>query len=222
MESNETNETNVSLNIETNTWLKETEDLFDFETKEMKINNFNLINDDKISYIISITNDNNTDEIQIIKNSTLLQEKIYTYQNRVKILCEIIYDKQNSTFDIINPYYSKNIKSFFKKENYERIWNNLPKTDLTEINEGDIIKLGRIRLKFYKIVLNNDGNENNDKVKHDDINNSNINNNNNNNNNNQNISMNSITNLNNTSNDLSGLENNNNNNINKLIILPKK
>ena len=63
MESNETNETNVSLNIETNTWLKETEDLFDFETKEMKINNFNLINDDKISYIISITNDNNTDEI---------------------------------------------------------------------------------------------------------------------------------------------------------------
>ena len=212
MESNETNETNVSLNIETNTWLKETEDLFDFETKEMKINNFNLINDDKNSYIISISNDNNTEEIQIIKNSTFLQEKIYTYQNKVKILCEILYDKQNSTFDIINPYYSKNIKSFFKKENYERIWNNLPKTDLTEINEGDIIKLGRIRLKFYKIVLNNDGNENCDNVKNDDINNSNINN----NNNNQNISMNSITNLNNTSNDLSGLENNNNNNINKL------
>ncbi len=213
MESNETNETNVSLNIETNTWLKETEDLFDFETKEMKINNFNLINDDKISYIISISNDNNTEEIQIIKNSTFLQEKIYTYQNKVKILCEILYDKQNSTFDIINPYYSKNIKSFFKKENYERIWNNLPKTDLTEINEGDIIKLGRIRLKFYKIVLNNDGNENCDNVKNDDINNSNINN----NNNNQNVSMNSITNLNNTSNDLSGLENNNNNNNNNNI-----
>ena len=207
----ESNETNVLLNIETNTWLKETEDLFDFETKEIKINNFNLINDDKISYIISFINDDNNEEIQIIKNSTFLQEKVYTYQNRVKILCEILYDKQNSTFDIINPYYSKNIKSFFKKENYERIWNNLPKTDLTEIKEGDIIKLGRIRLKFNKIVLNNDNNNNENFNDLNDLNNSIINN-----NNNHNISMNSITNLNNTSNDLSGLENHNNNNNIKL------
>ena len=65
----ESNEINVLLNIETNTWLKDTEDLFDFETKELKINKFSLINDDKTSYIVSIINDDNTEEIQIIKNS---------------------------------------------------------------------------------------------------------------------------------------------------------
>jgi hypothetical protein len=71
--------------------------------------------------------------------------------------------------------------------------------------------LGRIRLKFNKIVLNNDNNNNENFNDLNDLNNSIINN-----NNNHNISMNSITNLNNTSNDLSGLENHNNNNNIKL------
>ena len=60
------NEINVSLNIECKSWLKDTEDLFDFETKEIKSKSFYLSNEDKLSYIISTINENNEDEILLI------------------------------------------------------------------------------------------------------------------------------------------------------------
>lgn len=40
------------------------------------------------------------------------------------------------------------------KNNCERLWKILPQNEYIEIKEKDIIKLGRVRLKFDKVVLN--------------------------------------------------------------------
>jgi hypothetical protein len=48
----EKNEINISLQIESKSWIKDTDDLFDFETKDIKSNSFNLTNEDKESYFI--------------------------------------------------------------------------------------------------------------------------------------------------------------------------
>ena len=48
----EKNEINISLNIECKSWKKDTEDLFDFETKEINTKSFNLTNDDKECFLI--------------------------------------------------------------------------------------------------------------------------------------------------------------------------
>ena len=149
------NEINVSLNIECKSWLKDTEDLFDFETKEIKSKIFYLSNEDKLSYIISTINENNEDEILLMNTVKNLEEKISLNPKKTKIITEINYNKQNSNFKFINPLHSENYNKIFYKENCERIWKNLSKENETEINEGDIIKLGRVRLKFDKIIFNN-------------------------------------------------------------------
>ena len=41
------------------------------------------------------------------------------------------------------------------------MWSIIPKDDFSVIKEGDIIKIGRLRLKFDKIVLNKMQTENN-------------------------------------------------------------
>ena len=149
------NEINVSLSIISNSWLKDTEDLFDFEAKDIKTKTFYLSNENKLSYLISTINENNEDEILLINSIKELQHKISLNGKKIKIISEIIFNKENSNFEFINPLYSENINKFFKKENCERIWKNISKEEETEINEGDIFKFGRIRLKFDKITFTN-------------------------------------------------------------------
>ena len=157
----EKNEINISLQIESKSWIKDTDDLFDFETKDIKSNSFNLTNEDKESYLIITLNENNEELIELIKNNKILKEKLNLNPKKNKIICEIDYNKQNSNFDIINPLHSKNYNTIFTKENCERIWKKISKEEETEIKEGDIFKLGRIRLKFDKIIFNTNTGRNN-------------------------------------------------------------
>ena len=157
----EKNEDNISLQIESKSWIKDTEDLFDFETKDIKYKSFNLTNENKISYLISTLNENNENEIELIRSNKVLQDKINSNPKTIKVISEIIYNKQNSNFSFINPLYSENFNKLFTKENCERIWKNNSKNEEIEIHENDIFKLGRVRLKFDKIIFNNNTGRNN-------------------------------------------------------------
>ena len=71
----EKNEVNISLQIESKSWIKDTEDLFDFETKDIKYKSFNLTNENKISYLISTLNENNENEIELIRSNKVYRTK---------------------------------------------------------------------------------------------------------------------------------------------------
>ena len=157
----EKNEINISLQIESKSWIKDTDDLFDFETKDIKSNSFNLTNEDRESYLIITSNENNEEEIELIKNNKILKDKFNIKSKKTKIICEIDYHQQNSNFYFINPLHSGNYNKIFTKENCERIWKKISKEEETEINEGDIYKLGRVRLKFDKIIFNTNTGRNN-------------------------------------------------------------
>ena len=63
---------------------------------------------------------------------------------------------KNNNFQIHNPILSKELYSNIKNKNQiTRTWKISPKNIETEIKVGDIIKLGRVRLKFDKIYLKN-------------------------------------------------------------------
>ncbi len=156
----EKNEINISLQIESKSWIKDTEDLFDFEAKDIKSKTFTLTNDNKESFLIVTYKENQEEEIELINSNKLLQEKILS-DKKTKIISEIIFNKQNSTFNFINSLNSENLNKIYSKENCERIWKNISKEEETEIKEGDIFKLGRVRLKFNKIMFNSFSQRNN-------------------------------------------------------------
>ena len=205
----EKNEINISLFIESKFWIKDTEDLFDFEAKDIKSKTFNLTNDNKESFLIVTCKENQEEEIELINSNKLLQEKILS-DKKTKIISEIIFNKQNSTFNFINSLNSENLNKIYSKENCERIWKNISKSEETEIQEGDIFKLGRVRLKFDKIIYNSNTLRNNTGI----------------NNYNSNKKLNNIINKNNISNilnnsitaDISVYENNENSNIKNFFI----
>ena len=205
----EKNEINISLQIESKSWIKDTEDLFDFEAKDIKSKTFTLTNDNKESFLIVTCKENQEEEIELINSNKLLQEKRLR-DKKTKIISEIIFNKQNSTFNFINSLNSENLNKIYSKENCERIWKNISKSEETEIQEGDIFKLGRVRLKFDKIIYNSNTLRNNTGI----------------NNYNSNKKLNNIINKNNISNilnnsitaDISVYENNENSNIKNFFI----
>ena len=70
------------------------------------------------------------------------------------ILSELNY--KNNNFQIQNPILSNELNKNIKYKNQiTRTWKISPKNIETEIKVGDIIKLGRVRLKFDKIYLKN-------------------------------------------------------------------
>ena len=205
----EKNEINISLQIESKSWIKDTEDLFDFEAKDIKSKTFTLTNDNKESFLVVTCKENQEEEIELINSNKLLQEKILS-DKKTKIISEIIFNKQNSTFNFINSLNSENLNKIYSKENCERIWKNISKSEETEIQEGDIFKLGRVRLKFDKIIYNSNTLRNNTGI----------------NNYKSNKKLNNIINKNNISNilnnsitaDISVYENNENSNIKNFFI----
>ena len=82
----EKNEINISLQIESKSWIKDTDDLFDFETKDIKSNSFNLTNEDKESYLILTSNENNEEEIELIKNNKILKDKFNIKSKKTKLI----------------------------------------------------------------------------------------------------------------------------------------
>lgn len=159
------------ISIESKSWIKETDDLFDFEAKNLKKSNFTISNEAKYSFLTT-TNDN----ITLSKLSDL--DKITPEQ---KIIAEISFNKNTHSFNITNPFSSENLHQYFEKKSCERPWTIVSQKDITELSEGDIIKLGRVRLKFSKIHILNFSQINN--------NNTNVNNNFNSNNHNFNSSQ---------------------------------
>ena len=150
---------NLSLEIKSNVWLKKTDDLFDFESNNILTKNYSFTQEDKENYIISYK-DNDINEFNEILTSRSLKEKLCK-NITTKILSVLIYNTSTLNFSIVNSFKRKKNENLFTPDNCERMWSVIPKNDFTLIKEGDIIKLGRLRLKFDKIVFNKMQTENN-------------------------------------------------------------
>ena len=149
----------LSLEITSHAWLKKTDDLFDFETDNISKKSFSFNEDDKENYIISYKEKNN-EEYNDILSSRSLKEKLIS-NNTTKIISVLIYNNSTFNFSVINSYKKKRVDHLFKPENCERMWSVISNNEFSLIKEGDIIKLGRLRLKFDKIVFNKTQTENN-------------------------------------------------------------
>ena len=77
-------------------------------------------------------------------------------KNNSKVLGEIVSRKSTSIinsdgqFQIYNPFHSVNLQSFDKLF-LDRLWLVLQKNEMRLVEEGDILKLGRVRLKIDKV-----------------------------------------------------------------------
>jgi hypothetical protein len=142
----------LELKINCRTWLKDTEDLFDFEASNVSINIYTYPNLDKDFFITKYKDD--TDEKQKEKinfiQSNVIRQKINS-NNTTKIVGVLKYNKLKSNVQIINAFKSSLLNNLYMPENCERLYELFPIDKYININEGDIIKIGRIRMKFDKI-----------------------------------------------------------------------
>jgi hypothetical protein len=147
------------LEITSHIWLKNTDDLFDFDSDNKLTKNYSFTKDDKENYIISYKE--NLEETNDIISADLLKEKI-SKNLTTKIISVLIFNNSTLNFSLINSFKRKNKNNLFTPKNCERIWTVIPQDNYEIIKEGDIIKLGRLRLKFDKISFNkNEKTENN-------------------------------------------------------------
>lgn len=158
----------LSLEITSHVWLKKTDDLFDFESENISTKKYSFTQEDKENFIVCFK-ENDYDENNDILSARYLKEKLYN-NNTTKIISALIYNNTSLNFSIVNSFKRKKMDYLYKPDNCERIWSVIPKNDFLIIKEGDIIKLGRLRLKFDKIVFNKSENENNPFSKVNNIN----------------------------------------------------
>ena len=137
-----------TLDITSHIWLKNTDDLFDFESDNKLTKFYSIDKEDKENYIISYKE--NFEEGNDIISAEELKKKL-SQNLSTKIISVLIYNNSTSSFSLINSFKRKNRDYLFTPKNCERIWTVIPQDDYTIIKEGDIIKLGRLRLKFDKI-----------------------------------------------------------------------
>ena len=142
----------LSLEVTSNVWLKKTDDLFDFESENIASKNFSFTQEDKENYIISYK-ENELEEINDILSLRNIKEKLYK-DNTTKIISVLVYNPSSLNFSIVNSFKRKKLENIIKPDNCDRIWSVIPKDEYSLIKEGDVIKLGRIRLKFDKINFN--------------------------------------------------------------------
>ena len=142
--------------------MKDTIDLYDFETKDIENNSFTLSNETQNSFLITIK-----DKLQVIKSLHSLNEKTNTpsHKEDIKIISHISFNKNQNCFVLKNPFTLTSLISYYNKTNYERLYKVFNNDEYIEVKEKDVIKLGRVRLKFDKISLNtkvtsNDDNNN--------------------------------------------------------------
>ena len=140
-----------TLEITSHTWLKNTDDLFDFDSENKLTKYYSIKKEDKENYIISFKE--NFEETNDIISSQELKEKLIQ-NSSTKIISVLIYNSTTFNFSLINSFKRKKKQNLFTPKNCERIWTVIPQDDYCIIKEGDIIKLGRLRLKFDKINLN--------------------------------------------------------------------
>ena len=141
-----------TLEITSHIWLKKTDDLFDFDSENKLTKYYSITKEDKENYIICYKE--NSEETNDIVSPSILKEKL-SQNLTTKIISVLIYNNSISNFSLINPFKRKNSENLFSPKNCERIWAVIPQNDYSIIKEGDIIKLGRLRLKFDKISFSN-------------------------------------------------------------------
>ena len=148
----EKEENPLELKINCTTWLKDTEDLFDFETTNINKNTYIESNLDKDLYIIKYRNESDTKQKEKIHfiNSSLIKQKI-SMNNTTKIVGVLKFNKLKNNLKIINSFKSRLTENLYMPENCERLYELFPLDEYVNIEEGDIIKIGRIRMKFDKI-----------------------------------------------------------------------
>ena len=146
----ETNE----LKIICTTWLKETEDLFDFEAPNIVTKEYNISDLDKDHFILKYKTDSEEKEkIEFLNKPKLIKQKINS-NDTTKVAGVIKYNKIKTNIKIINSYKARKLNNFkyiYKPENCERLYELFPLDEYISINEGDILKIGKIRIKFDKI-----------------------------------------------------------------------
>ena len=144
----------IELKINCLTWLKETEDLFDFEASNTSEHEYSITNFDREHFILKEKVDSEEKEkIEFLNKPNLIKQRIIS-DNATKILGMIKYNKLKSNITIKNSFKSRklnNYKNIYKPEHCERLYELFPLDEFININEGDIIKLGKIRIKFDKI-----------------------------------------------------------------------
>ena len=179
---NENKKFKVELQINLITSVNESKDLFLIDSTEIKNEKLSFSNKDSELFIINYINENSEEIIDIVSKNQMIQAlRIYS---KTKIILYIKYNEISNSFSILNSYKYQKLENLYKAENCERIWKIFNKDDYNEISEGDIIKMGYLRLKFDNIYFENSNNiEINNSI--EDSSGSMDNNINNNNNNNQ-------------------------------------
>ena len=144
----------IELKINCRTWLKETEDLFDFETSNIAEHEFSLTNFDKEYFLLKYKTDTEEKEkIEFINKQNLIKQRINS-NDTTKVVSLIKYNKMKSSLNIINSFKARkmnNYKNIYKPEYCERLYELFPLDEYMNINEGDILKIGKVRIKFDKI-----------------------------------------------------------------------
>ncbi len=93
----------------------------------------------------------------MIKDFNEVKKKVLD-KNCSKILGEVVCNKskqkiiRDGQFQINNPFISSKLQSFDKLY-LDRLWLVLQKNDTRLVEEGDILKLGRVRLKIDKVIF---------------------------------------------------------------------
>ena len=157
---------NVELHINIKSYLNEFKELFLISSsKEIFSKKFIFTQQNKDSYIVSYPNINSKNISNIPKetieivNSQKLKELIKIFP-LIKIISYIKYDEIRNSFYLCNAFRYQKELSIYKPENCERLWKLLPQKELNIINQGDIIKLGYLSLKFDKIFFAQNKSEN--------------------------------------------------------------
>ena len=146
-----------TLTILCKTWKKETDDLFDFEANdivktEIKLKEFNskfflIYNNEQVSLV------NSYEELIQKYNDNLLKTK-ENKDNNFLIMTEFNFYKNNSTFKILNPILSDSLRQNIDDMScLARSWRLSKKNEENLIGIGDVIKLGRVRLKIETICF---------------------------------------------------------------------
>lgn len=146
------NEEPLELKINCRTWLKDTEDLFDFETINIANSKYTFQNLDKDYFIIKYRDESDNKQKEKINfiYSNIIRQKINS-NNCTKIIGSLKFDKLKTILKITNAFKTILFNHLYMPENCERIYELFPKNKFVNIEEGDIIKIGRIRMKFDRI-----------------------------------------------------------------------
>ena len=144
------------ISIQSKSWQKEIEDLFDFETQDTinKHIQLPLGKQHNKTYIISQDND-----VYALKHSNDLINKINNYQ-QFAVHLEIRTINNNNIHEpsicVINPYrsmYLHDVIDFDMQCCLMKSWISIGINEERKVSVGDVIKIGRIRLKIDVIHL---------------------------------------------------------------------